>query len=297
MQALIPPVEKDLLLADLRHCRFVKKTRKGENEIYRFYNPEAPHLLFEVGRLRELTFRAAGGGTGKAADIDDHDTGPFPCEQLIVWDPAAQEIVGGYRLIHGKRAIDAEGQLQLSSAALFSFSEKFLREYLPFAVEAGRSWIQPQYQCRSRNRKGIFSLDNLWEGLGAYITGTPDTHYLFGKVTVHTSYPLAARKLLLNFIRQYFPDPENLAQPHQPLLDSEEDFFAQQSYEEAYRQLKTSLRNFGENIPPLINAYINLSRTMKSFGSTINPFFGNVIDTGILVTVEDILPEKKARYF
>lgn len=297
MQAVIPPVEKDLLLADLRHCRFVKNTRKGENEIYRFYYQEAPHVMFEVARLRELTFRAAGGGTGKAADIDAHDTGAFPCEQLIVWDPSAQEIVGGYRLMACSKALDAEGQLQLSSAALFSFSENFRAQYLPYAVEAGRSWIQPAYQCRSRNRKGIFSLDNLWEGLGAYISSTPDTRYLFGKVTVHTAYPIAAQKLLLSFIRQYFPDPEQLVQPLRPLPEISEDFFAQQPYEDAYRQLKAALRSMNENIPPLINAYMGLSRTMKSFGSTINPFFGNVIDTGILVTVEDILPEKKERYF
>ncbi len=293
---IIPPVPREELLAELTPARMIRTTKKGDNRIYIFSAAECPKLMLEVGRLREEAFRRAGGGTGREVDIDDEDTAPDGYLQLIVWDPAAQEIIGGYRFIVCKDPYPKH----LSTEHYFRFSDRFRRKYLPRTIELGRSFVQVGYQAR-RNPKGLFALDNLWDGLGALILLNPKTRYLFGKVTMYTSYKQVARNALIYFLRRYFADRENLVTGiHPATLDLDDPYYTQlfngETYEENHHILLQKVREVDETIPPLINSYMNLSPTMRIFDTVTNPDFGDVEETGILITVRDIYPAKKLRY-
>ncbi len=296
MNPIIGPVERALLEAELTPERKARDTKKAGNEIYLFTAAECPALMREVGRLREEAFRAAGGGTGEEVDIDAEDLAPDGYCQLIVWDPAAREIVGGYRFI----VCASEHPRHLSTEHYFRFSDRFRSEYLPRTIELGRSFVQRAYQAR-QNPKSLYALDNLWDGLGALIVLNPGVKYLFGKVTMYTTYKAVARNALIWFLRRYFPDREGLVEGIRPLrLDLDdpyyEELFTGRNYMENYRILIRMIREFNEHIPPLINAYMNLSPTMRVFDTVSNPDFGGVEETGILVTIADIYPEKRERY-
>ncbi|MBI5218559.1 MAG: GNAT family N-acetyltransferase [Bacteroidia bacterium] len=301
MKEIIPPVEKNLLQKELTKEKFVKVTNFGGNEIYIITPKDSPNFLKEIGRLREISFREAGGGTGKESDLDDFDTYENGYKQLIVWSPKEQELLGGYRFIFCKDAIDDNGNVRIATAPLFDFSEKFITEYLPYTIELGRSFIQPSYQSTSAARKSLYTLDNLWDGLGALVVNHPEVKYFFGKVTMYRNYNPEARNYLLYFLNKYFADYEKLVTPKEPIelnLDPKEmaATFSGSSYHEDYKALAQKVRFFGENIPPLINAYMNLSPTMKTFGTVLNHHFGNVEETGILVTISDIYDSKKNRH-
>src|SRR5690554_4578368 len=265
MQELIAPVDKKLLKKELTEERFIRHVNNGENQIYLVNHHNAPNVMKEIGRLRELTFREAGGGTGLPLDIDDNDTNENSYEQLIAWNPVEEEIIAGYRLIHCRNAgLNQEGMLDLSTAHLFHFSEKFKKEYLPYTIELGRSFVQPKYQPGKENRKGLFSLDNLWDGLGAMVVINHDVKYLFGKVTMYTHFNADARDLLLFFMNHYFPDKENLVSPIKSLgykgsVAGYDRLFKGLDYKAGYKVLNSKVRKMGENIPPLINTYMNLS--------------------------------------
>jgi hypothetical protein len=304
MQAVIPAVDRESIKKELTPERFLRYSNNGNNLIYLVNHHNAPNTMREIGRLRELTFRHAGGGTGLEVDIDDNDILPNCYQQLITWNPEDEEIVAGYRLIKCKEAgLDKDGNINLSTAHLFAFSDKFIQDYIPYTIELGRSFVQPQYQPSLDNRKGIFSLDNLWDGLGAVVKLNPDIKYLFGKVTMYPHYNREARDFLLYFMQFYFPDHEKLVSPHPELLltfETDISAFSEQlkglDYKEGYKVLNSRVRALGENIPPLINTYMNLSPTMKSFGTAMNDEFGAVEETGILITLEDIFESKKQRH-
>lgn len=296
IQPVIPPVERELLRAELTPERKIRDTNRAGNEIYVFAGPDCPALMREIGRLRELAFRGAGGGTGLEADIDEEDLAGDGYLQLIVWDPAAEQIVGGYRFIVCTTATPRH----LSTEHYFRFSDRFRRRYLPRTIELGRSFVQPAYQVR-QNPKSLYALDNLWDGLGALIVLNPKARYLFGKVTMYTTYKAVARNALIWFLRHYFPDREGLVEGIHPLqLDLDDPYYEQlfdgADYQANYRILIQKIREFDENIPPLINAYMNLSPTMRVFDTVSNPDFGGVEETAILVTIPDIYPEKRERY-
>lgn len=301
MQELIAPVEKSLLKAELNQAAFMRYTNNGNNEIYLVNYHNAPQVVKEIGRLRELTFRTAGGGTGLALDLDENDTCENCYDQLIAWNPEDEEIVAGYRIIKCKNAFSEDGKFNLSTAHYFDFSEKFIDSYLSSTMELGRSFVQPRYQPSVDNRKGLFSLDNLWDGLGGLIVLNPDIKYLFGKVTMYTHYNKEARDLLMYFMETYFPDKEQLVRPHAN-LEIKTDFspflgiFDGLDYKEGYKVLNARIRALGENIPPLINTYMNLSPSMKTFGTAMNDEFGEVEETGILIAIEDVYPVKKERH-
>ena len=302
MQEIIAPIDKNFIKRELTQEAFVRYTNNGNNEIYLVNHHNSPYTVREIGRLRELTFRTAGGGTGLAYDLDDNDTGADAYDQLIAWNPEDEEIIAGYRLIKCKDVgVNGHGEINLSTAHYFHFSEKFIQEYLPYTIELGRSFVQPKYQPAKDNRRGLFSLDNLWDGLGAVVKLNPDVKYLFGKVTMYSHYNREARDLLLYFMNHYFPDTEELVWPIRPLgYYSEAGGFAGLfdglEYKEGYKTLNGKIRALGENIPPLINTYMNLSSTMKTFGTAINDEFGTVEETGILITIDDIFESKKERH-
>lgn len=302
MKHIIPPIPKNELKVELNSERFVRTTNFANNEIYIVNHFNSPKTMLEIGRLRELTFRNAGGGTGKETDIDALDLAEVPYQQLVIWDPEAEEILGGYRFILGKNIqIDDNGKVNMATANLFNLSDKFIKEYLPYTIELGRSFVQPNYQSRGINRKTLFALDNLWDGLGALIVDNPDMKYFFGKVTMYTDYNPTARDTILYFLKKKFGDKKQLLSPKEPLkINTPEqelkDLFNGKEYDEAYKTLSRTVRELGENIPPLINSYMNLSPTMISFGTSINNKFGNVEETAIMITVDDIYPKKKERH-
>jgi len=299
-QTIIAPVPKDILIAELSKDKFIRYTKNGKNEIYIVNYHNAPNVLREIGRLREITFRHAGGGTGKEIDLDEFDTSENCYQQLIVWDPSEKEIVGSYRYILCKNALK-NNQLHLATSELFHFSEKFINEYAPYTIELGRSFIQPKYQPTEDYRKGLFSLDNLWDGLGALVVDYPDMKYFFGKVTMYTHFNREARDLILGFMRFFFPDKDKLVWPIHPIeLENDISWFIEKikglSYKDAHLELTHEVKKRGERIPPLVNNYMNLSSTMRTFGTAINPGFGGVEETGLMVTIADIYPTKKDRY-
>jgi len=300
---IIPPGDRELIKAELTPERFLRYTNNGDNLVYLVDYHNAPNVVREIGRLRELTFRAAGGGTGMALDLDQNDTSENCYQQLITWNEADEEIVAGYRLICCKDALGPDGSIHLSTSHLFDFSESFVQDYLPYTIELGRSFVQPNYQPSLDNRKGMFSLDNLWDGLGAVVLLNPNIKYLFGKVTMYPHYNREGRDLLLYFIKQYFPDNQGLVKPKQKLhlsyeteIISRSNPFEGLDYKDGYKVLNGRIRALGENIPPLINTYMNLSPSMKTFGTALNDEFGEVEETGILITLSDIYESKKHRH-
>ncbi|MFM8995768.1 MAG: GNAT family N-acetyltransferase [Bacteroidota bacterium] len=298
---IIDPIDPSILLQELTPDIFVRPTNNTSNEIYIFKGDDKPNLMNEVARLREVTFRAAGGGTGKSLDIDEFDNGPFAYSQLIVWDPTEKAIVGGYRVVLCKDTKDADGTFHLSTSEIFSFSDKLKNHFFPVAIELGRSFVQPDFQPSAGSRKGLFSLDNLWDGLGALVAMYPEMKYFFGKITMYTDFNREARDTILRFMQHFFPDPDHLVTIDTPVkleFDCEEflNNLKELDYKEGHKLLNTKVRELGENIPPLFNNYMNLSPTMRTFGTCINDHFGNVEETGIMVTIDDIYPQKKDRY-
>ena len=301
-EEIIQPIDKALLKSELTPERQLRMTNKSNNEIYVVTAHDAPNVMKEIGRLREIAFRTAGGGTGKAMDIDEFDTVENCCKQLIVWNPEAEEIIGGYRYLFGSDwKIDANGQPILATSHMFHFSEQFMKDYAPYTVELGRSFVSLEYQNARANSKSIFALDNLWDGLGALTVINPQCRYFFGKMTMYPSYIRKGRDMILYFLKKHFDDKENLIIPIKPLkIETPEDelsaIFCKDNFKEDYRILNKHIRELGYNIPPLINAYMSLSPTMKLFGTAINYGFGDVEETGILIAVDEILEDKRVRH-
>ena len=301
-EEIIQPIDRELLKRELTPERQLRMTNKSHNEIYVVTAQNAPNVMKEIGRLREEAFRTAGGGTGKSMDIDEFDTMDHGCKQLIVWNPESDEIIGGYRYLFGKDwKIQPDGQPHLATSHMFHFSEKFMKEYAPYTVELGRSFVSLDYQNVRQNTKSIFALDNLWDGLGALTVINPDCKYFFGKMTMYPSYIRRGRDMILYFLKKHFDDKENLIIPIKPLkIDTPEEelrkIFCEDDFKADYRILNHEIRKLGYNIPPLVNAYMNLSPTMKLFGTAINYGFGDVEETGILIAVDEIFEEKRIRH-
>ena len=301
-QPIIPPVDTDLIESELTPQRFLRATNKGGNEIYVVDAYNAPNTMREIGRLREIAFRTAGGGTGKDCDIDRFDTMMPACQQLIVWDPEEKLILGGYRFIIGTDiAIETDGSPRIATAHMFHFSKRFLDGYMPETIELGRSFVRLEYQSTRVGSKAIYVLDNLWDGLGALTVKYPDMKYLFGKVTMYPNYNKHCRNLILHFLSKHFPDPDNLVTPINPLvIEDDPQPVAQilngENFKEDYRILNAQVRQQGYNIPPLVNAYMSLSPTMRMFGTAVNDEFGDVEETGIFFAIDEIFEEKKHRH-
>ena len=301
MQQIVDKIDRDLIKSELTAERLVRPTNNITNQIYIFDGNSAPNLMLEVGRLREVSFREAGGGSSKSADIDEHDTGKYIYKQLIVWNPEDEEIVGGYRYALCNDVLDENGFYHLSTAEIFDYSEKLKTEYFPYTIELGRSFVQPQYQPSLDNRKGLFSLDNLWDGLGALVVMNTEYKYFFGKITMYADFNREARDLILSFMDHYFPNEEDLVSipsPIQRMFDCSS-FLSELDgleYKEGHKLLNSKVRELGENIPPLFNSYMNLSPTMRTFGTAINHHFGDVEETGIMVSIDDIYDQKKDRH-
>jgi hypothetical protein len=300
---IIDPVDVELLKKELNANTFLRKTNRGDNEIYVVNNENSPNVLREIGRLREVSFRAVGGGSGTECDLDHFDLEDKACFQIVVWNPEDEEIIGGYRFTRWKMASFHEnGQPYVNTEHLFDFSQEFLDEYFPHCIEMARAFVQPKYQSAQAGRKALFALDNLWDGIGGVVASDPSVKYLSGKVTIYSSSPELSRKAMVYYLDKSFGDRKGLIVSKNPETWTEEqaamfeEMFCGANYKENYQILNNYVKSMGDSIPPLIHLYINLSDTMKTFGTTFDPDFGDCYDTAMLITIADIYQEKYDRY-
>ncbi|MBO7609568.1 MAG: GNAT family N-acetyltransferase [Muribaculaceae bacterium] len=302
MEKIISPIDVNLIERELTPDTFLRMTNKAGNRIHVVTAASAPNTMREIGRLREIAFRAAGGGTGKACDIDEFDVMEKPCRQLLVWNPERREIIGAYRYLLGTEMKIEDGVPYIATSHIFSFSDYFVKNILPLTIELGRSFVRLEYQSTRVGTRAIYALDNLWDGLGALTIVHPEVDYLFGKMTMYTTFPRDCRNLLLHFLNIYFSDPDGWARPIKALGDTKIDnelvdnFFVGNDFKEDYRRLNAYIRNHGINIPPLVNAYMNLSPTMRILGTAVNDAFGDVEETGLIIKIDEIAPNKRDRH-
>ena len=302
MEPIIAPISVDIIKDELTLGKKLRNTNKSNNEIYVITHHDSPNVMKEIGRLREEAFRDSGGGSGLSMDIDEFDTMEVPYKQLIVWDPESEKILGGYRYILGSDIkLDENGQPVLATSHMFHFSEKFVKEYLPYTIELGRSFVAPEYQSSKAGAKALFALDNLWDGLGALAITNPTMKYFFGKMTMYPEYNREARDLIQHFLFKHFKDEENLVTPMDPLVietpaEKMDAILTEKEFKDDYKLLNAEVRRLGVNIPPLVNSYMSLSPTMKTFGGGINHEFSEAEETCILIAFDEIYEAKKARH-
>ena len=302
MEPIIAPVSLELIKAELTPNKKLRETNKSHNEIYVINHHDSPNVMREIGRLREEAFRDSGGGSGLSMDIDEFDTMESPYQQLIVWDPDAERILGGYRYILGPDIkLGEDGQPLLATSHMFHFSDRFIKEYLPYTIELGRSFVSPEYQSSKAGAKGLFALDNLWDGLGALCIINPAMKYFFGKMTMYPEFNRQARDLIQHFLFKHFEDKEKLVTPVDPLrIETDRSYMdsilKEDDFKDDYKCLNAEVRSLGENIPPLVNSYMSLSPTMRTFGGGINHEFSEAEETCILITFDEIYEAKKARH-
>ena len=302
MEKIIDPVDVRLLKAELTPDKKLCNTNKADNEIYVIDAFDSPNVLREVGRLREISFRMAGVSSGLSLDLDEFDTMENPYKQIVIWDPEAEAIIGGYRYILGPDVkLGPDGQPLLATAHMFHFSDHFIKEYLPHVIELGRSFVTPDYQSSKAGAKAIFALDNLWDGIGAVMMQHPNIVYFFGKMTMYPSYDHSCRDLILHFLWKHFEDKDDLIRPIEPKMPDADTrlldlILKDEDFKSDYRNLKDAVRRLGTTIPPLINTYMNSSPTMKMFGTAVNKEFSDVEETGILISFNEMYPEKRDRH-
>ncbi|MBR5736096.1 MAG: GNAT family N-acetyltransferase [Bacteroidales bacterium] len=304
MKTIIDPVPVELIKAELTRSKKLEDTNKGHNELYIVTWHDSPNVVTEIGRLREVAFRAAGGSTGEAIDLDEYDKMENPYKQLIVWDPDNEAIIGGYRFLFGSDAtFDENGQPVLASSHQFRFSQQFIDSYLPHVIELGRNFVAPEYQSSKQGAKSIYAMDNLWDGLVAIVMKHPDLLYYFGKVTIYPSYDYISRDLIYHFLWKHFGDKEELVRPWDDqavMPDSNPDLMdlilCKEDLNEDYKLLKNAARMRGVNVPPNVTAYISVTPKMLMFGTAVNRLMHNIEDTAILIPFDDIYHEKKRRH-
>lgn len=285
------PEERVPLKRAIEACERLGQTPDGK-QIYLYQRgkqPQAP-ILRELGRLREIAFRAVGEGTGQRRDLDRYDDDYL---HLLLWDPGALEIVGAYRLIPTAPLLQQKGVDGLYSHSLFAYGAG-MDEILAQGIELGRSFIQPAYW----GRRG---LDYLWQGIGAFLARHPEYRYLFGPVSISGSMPLAARDLLVTFYRLYFAAPPSVASSRNPYPPSSPQLIAQfsgQDYQADLARLKSLLDNLGCAIPTLYKQYTELCEMggvqFMDFGC--DPDFADCIDGLVLVDLARIKAAKYQRY-
>lgn len=304
MKKIIEPVDRELLKKELTKKIFLRPTNKAENEIYIFTAEEAPNLMREVARLREETFRAAGGATGEEMDLGEMDTrAENPCQQLIVWDPDNEEIIGGYRFLMGDKCkMKEDGQPDITSAHLFHYSEYFIREYLPHTIELSRAWVQQKYQKREMGVKSLYALDNLWDGIGAVLYNNPQLRYLIGKVTTYPQFDAISRDLIFAYLQRYHKDEKGIVWAKKPIeISSEAQVLADTIFVghdplANFQLLQRAIRDRGAILPKMFSAYLNLSNTLRSFGTAIDDDLVDTYETGIMLIVDEMDNDKKLRY-
>ncbi len=286
---LLPAADKAQLAQAVQDCERLGDTA-DEKQIYLYRHQQDSCLMREIGRLRELSFRAVGEGTGKACDIDQYDNDYL---HLFLWDAKAQEIVGAYRLADTAAIVATKGVQGLYSHALFNYTDKMLA-YLHQGLELGRSFVQPRYW-------GKGALTYLWQGIGAFLTKYPKYRYLFGPVSLSNRLPKAAKDLLIYFYRLYFSSHEVIAGSKMPYGLNEVElmaYFNGTDQRQDFIQLKQLLANMGVGVPTLYKQYADLCEPggVQFLSFSIDPDFADCVDGLVLVDITQLKPTKRQRY-
>ncbi|MCE9686412.1 lysophospholipid acyltransferase family protein [Shewanella sp. AS16] len=290
--AIAHPEARSELQAALQQCELLGETQ-DKKLIYLYQHKDRNPIMREIGRLREIAFRAVGEGTGKRRDTDKYD--PY-YQHLVLWDPQELEIVGAYRFASAAKVHELQGDNALYSQSLFQYSAEFA-PYFERGLELGRSFVQPKYW-------GKRSLDYLWYGIGAFLGKHPEYRYLFGPVSISNQLPGSAREMLVHFYQRQFGTPTQLAQSMSPFGLSEaqkaklDALYQDEDYQENFKQLKQTLASMGAAVPTLYKQYGELCQEQGvqflAFGVDVD--FGDCIDGLVLVDTHKLKHKKRSRY-
>ena len=292
IEALANPESRIQLSNEILLCELLGET-KDNKQIYLYrYQPDSC-VMREIGRLRELSFRAVDEGTGQDRDLDNYDQHYF---HLVLWDNEAQEIVGAYRLREARNAKASKTCSHLYSASLFDFSPG-MNLYFERGLELGRSFIQPKYW-------GNRSLDYLWCGVGMFLRKYPEYRYLFGPVSLSDAYPALAKDMLIFFYQRHFKTLQSLASARQPYLIAPQSqaTLAQQfpgvAYREEFARLKQNLAEMNLKVPPLYKQYSELCDPggVQFAAFNIDTAFADCVDGLVVIDLARLKPARRKRY-
>ena len=260
-------------------------------DVYRFSGNDYPSTLREIGKLREVGFRSIGGGLGIEYDLDDLDTGDNAYFQLIAWDPREKQLVAVYRYQLGWRVI-GEDVNYLRTANLFDYSYTFRKKILPYAMELGRSVVNPSAKLR---RFGFFAI---WKGLGALLRMHPETHYFFGTVSLRTNMNPVAVNCLISYLQHHYPPPEPMLMAKKEIvyhpMPEKADIAApvekgdRDIPENRIRKLTGLMTYHRDTMPSILKSYMGLSNKIWFGESVIDHDFGDAYVIGIIVPIQNI---------
>lgn len=289
--AIARPERRTELRKELQNAQFLRETPDNK-QIYLYQCSGTSSLLREIGRLREITFRAVEEGTGKRRDMDPYDN---YYQHLILWDEDDLEIVGAYRLVDSAGVMAKQGKEGLYSHSLFNYGPEH-DWFLNQGIELGRSFIQQRYWGRR-------SLDYLWYGIGALLAQKPHYRYLFGPVSISNSMPQAGKDLLVYFYKLYFGGHAAIHCSRQPFAFSQPvsqlaKQFDGDNYREDLKRLKSMLAAMGSAIPTLYKQYSELCELggVRFLDFNVDPEFNNCIDGLVVVDLHQLKEKKRQRY-
>lgn len=280
------PEPRQLLRDEIRGCELLGSTADGMSiYLYNFNGDSA--VMREIARLREVSFRAVGEGSGKRRDLDRYDS---YYDHIVLWDDKQLALVGAYRLVKTKSLMETRGVESLYTHTLFDY-QPAAKPYLEQAAELGRSFVQPNYW-------GTRSLGYLWYGIGAYLQRFPEIRYLLGPVTISNTYPESAKQALVNFYSGYFPADSNWASARSPYLSTTE-INNKQPYTEAFTQLKKQMAGLGVSVPALYKQYSEICEQggVQFVDFNIDTDFADCIDGLVVVDLDQLKESKRKRYF
>ncbi|BDF93606.1 MULTISPECIES: GNAT family N-acyltransferase [Pseudoalteromonas] len=286
-----PECRKELKKA-IEQCKQLGTTHDGM-QIYLYQYQGSSPIFRELGRLREISFRTVGEGSGKRRDIDKYD---MDYQHLVLWDSSQLELVGAYRLACAQEIINKHGRKGLYTDSLFSYSDE-MTPYFEAGIELGRSFVQPKYWGRK-------SLDYLWYGIGAFVKNYPQYRYLYGAVSVSNALPEQAKALLVHYYQHYYGAKQQIATPNNEFKLTEQQLkqcqtlFSGDDVKEDFVELKHILANIGAQVPTLFKQYTELCEPggVQFLSFSVDPEFNNCIDGLVLVDLEKVKEGKAKRY-
>lgn len=291
MVPLIDPVPPEALEEELGKDKLILSFRGVE--VYALAGEEAPRTMREIGRIREREFRAVGAGRDVETDLDDLDFGLGAYRQLIAWDPEQRELVGAYRYLLCADASGDPSLARMRTARLFDFSPAFVRDYLPYAVELGRSVVNREA------KRAIMGLYTVWSGLGALMKEYADLRYFFGNFSVYSSYPRRARELLLRFLELNYGERIGLLRPKAGLEWEYEragafPFVGDKSAD--HSALVAEFSALGQSVPPILLSYLGATDDLRYLGTARDADFGGALECAILVPFATVNEKARSRF-
>ena len=292
-QTIVHPQERRAIKKELQNAELLGETVDGK-KIYLFNYQSDSAVMQEIGRLREITFRQVGEGTGKKCDLDRYDR---DYRHLILWDEQELEIAGAYRLGEVKHLFSTEGSRGIYSQELFDYDAERMAPFFEQGIELGRSFVSPKYW-------GKRSLDYLWYGIGAYLKRYPEIRYLFGPVSLSNTYPEFAKALIVSFYQHYLNDPAKLAKARVPYqIDTELKLRVDQTisgldFDDDFKSMRIQLAHMNVSVPTLYKQYSDLCEDggVRFIDFNVDANFGNCIDGLVMVDLQALKPAKYKRY-